>query len=76
MIDLQELAEQNPTLTEDELEESAGYFELEDFLNEEIDIFRNETLQTKKEILESVKETRRKYNEEALLADAKHTASF
>ena len=29
MIDLQELAEQNPTLTEDELEESAGYFELE-----------------------------------------------
>lgn len=80
MIDLQELAEQNPTLTEDELIESAKYFELEDELEEfmggEISAFKDKTLQTKEEILESVKETRRKYQEEALSADAKHSESF
>lgn len=80
MIDLQELAEQNPTLTEDELIESAKYFELEDELEEfmggEISAFKDKTLQTKEEILESVKETRHKYQEEALSADAKHSESF
>lgn len=76
MIDLQDFAEQNPLLAEDELEEIAGQIDLEEFLDEEIAIFQKETLQTKEEILESVKETRRRYSEESLSGDAKHKPPF
>ena len=76
MIDLDDLATENPKLSEDELREVAAEQELESFLIDEHKNFEENTIRTKEALLESIEVTRSRYQAEATSDQGKHSESF
>lgn len=76
MINLNDLAAENPHLTEDELRELAAEQELDVFLSDEHKNFEKKTIRTKEALLESIEKTRKQYQAEASSSKGKHSESF
>lgn len=62
--------------SEDELHESEAEQELFDFLCSEKDVFERESIRTKEALIESIEQTRKRYQEQAASGKGNHSASF
>lgn len=62
--------------SEEELQDMKADIELYEFLDEEVNLFKESTIQTKEQLIASVRETKAKYQKEASSNKSEHTLAF